>query len=136
MPHRNVKAVLRPPTPKKAKQSEPLVAKSKTQKPIKTMTTMELLGHGLATTLHRKQGWLKELLLAEGNEYCIICNEIISSNHNTLLHQGILEDKPEALKLRVGYDYNNQIAFIEGMIPSITFISFACYYTTSPILCL
>jgi hypothetical protein len=41
------------------------------------------------------------------------------------LHQCILEDKPEALKLRVGYDYNNQIAFIEGMIPSITFISFA-----------
>ena len=31
-------------------------------------------------------------------------------------HQGILEDKPDALKLRVGYDYNNQLASIEGMI--------------------
>jgi hypothetical protein len=31
--------------------------------------------------------------------------------------QGILEDKPDALKSRVGYDYNNQLAFIEGIIP-------------------
>ncbi len=62
VPHRSQKAVLRPPTPKKAKQSEALVEKSEK----KTMTTMELLGHGLATTLHRKLGWLKELLLAEG----------------------------------------------------------------------
>ncbi len=89
------------------------------------MTTMEMLGHGLATTLHRKLGWLKELLLAEGDKMVLNYNEIITSYHNTLLHQGILEDKPDALKLRVGYDYNNQLAFIEGMIPPNRYRLFA-----------
>ena len=45
----------------------------------------------------------------------------------TTLTQWILEDTPKALKLRVGYDYNNQIAFIEGMIPPIRYIFFARY---------
>ena len=33
---------------------------------FQSMTTMELLGHGLASSLHRKFGWLKDLLIAEG----------------------------------------------------------------------
>jgi hypothetical protein len=64
MPHRNQKAVLRPPK-KKGNQSKVIVQESK----FKSMTTMELLGHGLATTLHRRQGWLKNLLLAEGKRH-------------------------------------------------------------------
>jgi hypothetical protein len=44
-------------------------------------------------------------------------NYNISFHHAMFFLQGILEDKPDALKLRVGYDYNNQLAFIEGMIP-------------------
>ncbi len=85
----------------------------------------ELLGHEVATTLHRKQGWLKELLLAEGDKMALNCNQIISFYHNTFLHQGILEDKPDALKLRVGYDYTNQLAFIEGMLPPNRSICYA-----------
>jgi hypothetical protein len=38
------------------------------QSKVKGMSTMELLGHGLATPLHRKQGWLKALLIAEGEQ--------------------------------------------------------------------
>ena len=74
--HRSQKAVLRPPTPKKAKESQALLVVEKLK--TKTMTTMELLGHGLATTLHRKQGWLKELLLAEGDKMFLNYNVIIS----------------------------------------------------------
>ncbi len=57
-------AVLHPPTPKKVKPSKASVMQSK----VKGMSTMELLGHGLATPLHRKQGWLKALLIAEGEQ--------------------------------------------------------------------
>ncbi len=70
MPHRSETAVLRVPTPKKTKESPAVVTNTKTsgeKRNFKTMTTMELLTHGLNTTLHRKQGWLKELLLQEGN---------------------------------------------------------------------
>ena len=59
MPHPSETVVLRVPTPKKTKESSALVANSKTlveKRNFKTMTTMELLGHGIATTLHRKQG--------------------------------------------------------------------------------
>ncbi len=68
MPHRTENAVLRPPTPKKVKPAKPSVMESK----VKSMSTMELLGHGLATPLHRKQGWLKELLIAEGEELNLV----------------------------------------------------------------
>ncbi len=44
------------------------------------------------------------------------CNEILTCDKN-LWHQGIVEDKPDLLKQRVGYDYNNPLAFIEGMLP-------------------
>jgi hypothetical protein len=61
MPHRAQKAALRPKgTP--GKKSEELVLESK----FKKITTMELLGHGLASPRHRKHGWLKNLLLVEG----------------------------------------------------------------------
>ncbi len=65
MPHRSETALLRVPTPKKQKESPAVVQNAKN---FKTMTTMELLTHGLNTTLHRKQGWLKELLLQEGDQ--------------------------------------------------------------------
>jgi hypothetical protein len=61
MRHRAQKAALRSKvTP--GKKSEELVLESK----FKKLTTMELLGHGLTSPLHRKHGWLKHLLLVEG----------------------------------------------------------------------
>ena len=95
---------------------------------------MQLLSHGLATTLHRKQGWLKELLVQEGGKLALHLNYNIAFDHATFFHQGILEDKPDALKLRVGYDYNNQLAFIEGMIPRSVFLTFrnASSYDSRP----
>jgi hypothetical protein len=44
---------------------------------FKTMTTMQLLGHGLATPLHRQHGWLKALLLQEGITFFWINTHII-----------------------------------------------------------
>ena len=137
MPHRSETAVLRIPTPKKKKESPALVGNSMTavdKRNFKTMTTMQLLSHGLATTLHRKQGWLKELLFQEGGKLALHLNYNIAFDHATFFHQGILEDKPDALKLRVGYDYNNQLAFIEGMIPLSVFLTFrnASSYDSRP----
>jgi hypothetical protein len=41
------------------------------------------------------------------------------TNYDILPLLGILNDTPEALKQRVGYNFNNQLAFIEGMLPSL-----------------
>jgi hypothetical protein len=44
-------------------------------------------------------------------------NSFLVNLPGTLSPLGIVEDKPELLKQRVGYDYSNQLAFIEGMLP-------------------
>jgi hypothetical protein len=56
-------ATLRPPDKTKQKVSDNVF-----ESQFKTMTTMQLLGHGLATPLHRQNGWLKALLLQEGTQ--------------------------------------------------------------------
>jgi hypothetical protein len=61
MPHRNEKATLKPKMATRLTPEEPISAST-----FQSMTTMDILGHGLASSLHRKFGWLKDLLIAEG----------------------------------------------------------------------
>jgi hypothetical protein len=87
---------------------------------------MELLGNGRATPLHRKQGWLKDQLIAEGGYISHCCHHTSHSLYFIFASVGILKgDDKEALKQRVGYDYNNQLAFIEGTIPILQQLDFA-----------
>ena len=65
MPHRGPVATLRPTDKTKNKASENVF-----ESQFQTMTTMQLLGHGRATPLHRQNGWLKALLLQEGTQIC------------------------------------------------------------------
>ena len=51
------------------------------------------------------------------NDYSNYLNKPVGLLKQSIQYLGIVEDKPELLKQRVGYDYSNQLAFIEGMLP-------------------
>jgi hypothetical protein len=110
MPHRGPNAALRPKQSDEKNTSAVVLIESR----FKSMTTMQLLGHGLGSQLHRQNGWLKALLQQEGTKISHFSLQI-SDFITYCVPPGILQDTPAALKERVGHDYNNQLSFIEGM---------------------
>jgi hypothetical protein len=114
MPHRGKKAALRPKH-QMATRTQP--SDEVGESPFKSMSTMKLLQHGLASSMHRKFGWLTNLLLAQGNFLSLALTLTLSltPNLNLILSLGIFNNSKDEVKARVGIDYANQISYIEGV---------------------
>ena len=64
MPHRGPRASLR-----QAKAPAPAIPESSSEKPVldlRRMSAIQILKHGLSTHLWKKEGWLHDLLMAQG----------------------------------------------------------------------
>jgi hypothetical protein len=77
------------------------------------MSTMALLTYGRDHNLSRKEGWLRDLLIADG---IVSYNIVLHIFHSLLItFIGIMDKSKAACKERIWDDYRNQESFREGM---------------------